>query len=88
VNIYFVCKRFARGTWDLPEALGIVRGRRQVGVVMLLDDRMRLRYWMRRDLNEDQSRADCTFPAVSAWRIVGLELKAHGVEVDRELDLE
>jgi len=25
---------------------------------MLLDDRMRLRYWLRRDLNEDQSREE------------------------------
>jgi len=52
-----------------------------------LDVRIRLWYWLRRDLNEDQSRAEWVhFQMFSARGTV--DLKARRVEVNQGLDLD
>jgi len=53
---------------------------------VILDARMRLWYWLRRDLKVDQSRAEWVhFQRFSEWRTQ--DLKAHRVEVNQGLDL-
>jgi len=53
---------------------------------VFLDARIRLWYWLRKDLKEDQSTAEWVrFQRFSAWRTE--DLKARRVEVNQGLDL-
>ena len=76
-------KKFIDG---LPEAPGIARRRRnEIGVVLFLDARMSLWYWLRRDLNEEKSGAEWVrFQMFSACRRVDLNARRAGV--NHELD--